>query len=153
MSNYFPVHFLLKCVFRILKMGETCNICSKIFKNKPGVIAHKAAVHYEKKHACNVCDKKKDQLNTHLSTHQDPIDICYQCGITFTHKTNLAKHRKSYHLPQNHKCNSCSQSFIDKTLFWLNSPISVCVSHTHIHSLSQNLNHKTSHLYYINWRP
>ena len=101
-------------------LGEICSICSKIFKNKRAVTTHKATVHSEKKHACNVCDKKfkkKDQLNTHLSTHQDPIDICYQCGITFTHKTNLAKHRKTYHLPQNHKCKSCSQSFIDKTAF------------------------------------
>ena len=74
----------MKFVFRILKMGEICSICSKIFKNKRAVTTHKATVHSEKKHACNVCDKKfkkKDQLNTHLSTHQDPIDICYQCGI------------------------------------------------------------------------
>ena len=99
-------------------MGEICSICSKIFKNKRAVTTHKATVHSEKKHACNVCEKKfkkKDQLNTHLSTHQDPIDICYQCGITFTHKTNLAKHRKTYHLPQNHKCKIKNPT----TRYWL----------------------------------
>ena len=72
-------------------MDEICSICSKIFKNKAGLRAHKSAVHAEKNHACDVCDKKfkkKDQLNTHISTHQDSIDICYACGITFSQKNN-----------------------------------------------------------------
>lgn len=98
-------------------MDEICSICSKIFKNKAGLRAHKSAVHAEKNHACDVCDKKfkkKDQLNTHVSTHQDSIDICYACGITFTQKNNWTKHMKIYHLPQNFKCNHCPKSFIDK---------------------------------------
>ena len=54
-------------------MDEICSICSKILKNKAGLRAHKSAVHAEKNHACDVCDKKfkkKDQLNTRVSTHQ-----------------------------------------------------------------------------------
>ena len=67
-------------------------------------------------YACDVCDKKfkKDQLNTHVSTHQDSIDICYACGITFTQKNNWTTPMKIYHLPQNFKCNHCPKSFIDK---------------------------------------
>ena len=83
-------------------MDEICSICSKIFKNKAGLCAHKSAVHGEKNHACDVCDKKfkkKDKLNTHVSTHQDSIDICYACGITFTQKNNWTKHMNIYHLP------------------------------------------------------
>ena len=94
-------------------------LCSKIFKNKAGLRAHKSAVCAEKNYACDVCDKKfktKDQLNTHVSTRftQDSIDICYACGITFTQKNNWTKHMNIYHLPQNFKCNHCPKSSIDK---------------------------------------
>ena len=98
-------------------MDEICSICSKIFKNKHRLRTHKSAVHSEKKYACDVCDKKfkkKDQLNTHVSTHRDPIDIYYECGITFTHKNNWTKYMKIYHLPQNYKCSHCPKSSIDK---------------------------------------
>ena len=47
-----------------------------------------SAVHAEKNHACDVCDKKfkKDQLNTHVSTHSHFVfpkfireqNICYK---------------------------------------------------------------------------
>ena len=110
-------------------MDEICSICSKIFKNKAGLRAHKSAVHAEKNYACDVCDKKfkkKDQLNTHISTHQDSIDICYACGITFTQKNNWTKHMKIYHLPQNFKCNHCPKSFIDKKA--LKKHVDACTS-------------------------
>ena len=59
--KYFPVHFL---------MDEICSICSKIFKNKAGLRAHKSAVHAEKKHTCDVCDKKEEgpAEHTHLNS-------------------------------------------------------------------------------------
>ena len=44
-------------------MDEICSICSKIFKNKAGLRAHKSAVHAEKNAILNRIEKKMENIS------------------------------------------------------------------------------------------
>ena len=80
-----------------------CNICSSLFKTKPGLKRHIATLHDGKKpFKCNVCDAsfaQKAHLNTHVaSVHEGKKPFhCNICDASFAQKPHLNTHVASIH--------------------------------------------------------
>lgn len=76
-----------------------CNVCHKMFKNKPSLQRHKTSAHPQKEmpmYPCNQCGKSfkaKNNLKNHMDIHAEiPAYNCSKCGTGFKQKRNMTRH-------------------------------------------------------------
>ena len=97
-----------------------CEFCGKGFSNQKQYKCH-VKYHHQMDHQlkCKYCDFRgsKHSIERHEALHFDPTLPCETCGKMFHHMTNLRRHQRMSHLPDNmkkHRCHICSKGFDEK---------------------------------------
>lgn len=92
-----------------------CEICGVDVQNQSTFNKHIKS-HGEFRYQCSVCSRwfeKRHQLNIHQKTHSGTKSFtCSLCEKRFTSQTNLGRHIRVIHKPQNHHtCSTCQKTF------------------------------------------
>ena len=117
----------------IVKEGNKCDSCGKIFSRKEHLKRHVKTVHEgikiraspgvkkeQQDHICHHCGKnfaRPESLKTHIYTiHEGHRDFkCEKCFKTFTQAPALKKHIQVVHEGiKNHTCEACGTSFAQR---------------------------------------
>ena len=90
-KQFMHKHELTKHMFRHMKPTFVCEFCDKVLKRRKALVEHYKVFH-------------KDTPT--------PVFNCLDCPATFSQKSNLTRHQKSYHtIKANLNCSQCSATF------------------------------------------
>ena len=93
--------------------GLSCNLCDTAFDSVQDCTQHYRSVHGH--YLCHICLKTFSQsgsLTRHLRLHTGAKPfVCNECGLQFTRKDALVKHKVKYHRDCEHRCPLCDVAF------------------------------------------
>uniref|UniRef100_T1JM03 C2H2-type domain-containing protein n=1 Tax=Strigamia maritima TaxID=126957 RepID=T1JM03_STRMM len=100
---------------------QTCNICSKTFRNASYFQLHMRMHAGDSTYSCNMCDKTFScswNLKTHLAVHKDDKPFaCTLCGVGFKLKANMQRHERSHVLSKLPNAAIPSDGFVEKKIY------------------------------------
>ena len=126
LEKFVPVHVVLYASVRMMKAESlgtaTIHECAQSDYQTPLIsvlVHHTKTQAAEKRHLCELCQKKFDRkstLNRHVLVHQDIKRFqCDKCDYNTVTKQNLGKHYNLFHTGvRPFECDECDYSTIDR---------------------------------------